>query len=117
MSKMSILLQKLTFFYKMQSFHRLDEYMTLYNNSTSITVDNIDMSLSLHSSRSSYTDSQKSCVESNLRRRKSISMHFIQFIFKTIIKQIYSKTLESNSSSKKKNMSMKKIKNESNYPS
>src|SRR5204862_1589751 len=75
MTKISILLQKLTFFYKMQSFHRLDEYTTLYNNSTSVIVDNIDMSLSLHSSRSSYTDSQKSCVESNLRRRKSISMH------------------------------------------
>src|SRR5947207_3517579 len=77
LSKISILLQKLTFFYKMQSSHRLNEYTTLYNNSTPIIVDSIDMSLSLHSSRSSYPDSQKSCAELNLQRRKSISMRFI----------------------------------------
>ena len=115
MSKMSILLQKLTSFYKMQSFHWLDECTILYNNSTSITIDNIDISLFLHSSRSSHIDSQKSCAESNLQRRKSISIHFIQFISKTITKQIYSKTLESNSLSKKENMSTKKTRNESNY--
>ena len=89
--------------------------MTLYNNLISIIIDNIDISFSLHSSRSSHIDSQKSCAESNLRQQKSISMHFIQFIFKTIIKQIYSKTLESNSSSKKKNMSTKKMRNKSDY--
>jgi len=89
--------------------------MTLYNNLISIIIDNIDISFSLHSSRSSHIDSQKSCAESNLRQQKSISMHFIQFIFKIITKQIYLKTLKSNSSSKKKNISITKTRNELDY--